>query len=516
MFALSLPALARPVAAAALLLLLSACSSVKPVVELAPEYQQPQVNLPETFRYDSANDKNIQAASLGWKDYFADPRLHLLIEMALQNNTDLRTAALNVEQVRAQYAIARTAEVPSVNGNAGISRSGNAAGSRGNYSVGLGTASYELDLWGRVRNSSAAALEQYFATAAAKDAAHLSLIAAVAKAHFNELYADASMQLAKNVLASREETYRLTKLKHKAGVVSAVALREQEAAIESAKTAYAAALKGREQARNALSLLIAAPLPADLPKPLPLDKQYKIARLPAGLSSQVLLNRPDIRAAENQLRQANANIGVARAAFFPTIGLTGSVGLGSSQLGDLFKSGSRSWSIGGVVNIPIFDWGKNQANLDAVKVAQEKTVVAYEAAVRSAFRDVSDALVARAALDSQYQSNLAQRKAYGERLRLIKLRYQHGAASSLDLLDGERTSYNAESAVLSTRLALLENMADVYKALGGGLKRHSSDDVPTVAIPDVEPTRKLKLNLEKLKQKFTPENDGQAETETAH
>ena len=477
-------------------LLLAACgSNIKPLVKLAPEYEQPTVNVPETFRYDTARSQGIQAASLGWKDYFADPRLHALIDLALKNNTDLRTAALNVEQVRAQYAITRTAEMPMLNGNGGIGRSGNAAGSRGNYSVGLGTATYELDLWGRVRNSSDAALQQFFATESARDAAHLSLIAAVAKAHFAELYANDNMALAKRVLASREETYRLTKLKHKAGVISAVALREQEAAIETAKANYAAALKGREQARNALALLISQPLPNNLPKALPLDSQYKIARLPAGLSSQVLLNRPDIRAAEYQLRQANANIGVARAALFPTIGLTGSLGLGSSQLGDLFKSGSRSWSLGGVINIPIFDWGKNKANIEAVKIAQEKTVVAYEAAVQGAFRDVADALAARAALDSQYQSHLAQRKAYNERLRLIKLRYQHGAASSLDLLDGERTSYSAESAVLSTRLNLLENMADLYKALGGGLKRLTQDDEPAAKqAPEFTP---LKLNLQK-------------------
>lgn len=478
-------------AAAAAVLLLGACNHIKPVVKLAPDYQQPQVNLPETFRYDvPADSKAIQAASLGWKDYFADPHLHALIELALKNNTDLRTAALNAEQVRAQYAIARSAEVPSLGTNASATRRGNQLGASTGYAVGLGVSNFELDLWGRVRNASDAALQKYFATAAAKDAAHLSLIAAVAKAHFNEIYANASLNLSERVLASRQETYRLTQLRHKAGVVSAVALREQEAAIESAKTARAVAIKGREQARNALALLIGQPVPANLPKPLSLEKQYRIKQLPAGLSSNLLLNRPDIRAAEHALRQANANIGVARAAFFPTIGLTGNIGLSSTQLNQLFSSKGHNWSFGGVLSVPIFDWGRNNANLEAVKIAQEKTVVAYEAAVRSAFRDVSDALVARASLQSQYQSNLAQRKAYNERLRLVKLRYQHGAASSLDLLDGERTSYSADSSVLATQLALLENMADLYKVLGGGLKRHTTDEEPAAPAVPITPVDK--------------------------
>lgn len=463
---------------------LSACKSIKPVVELAPEYEQPTVAIPETFNFDVPNTEaaSIQAASLGWRDYFADPRLHALIELALKNNTDLRTAALNVDQVRAQYAITRIGEMPSVSGSAGATRSGVVSHTGSNsFKVGLST-SYELDLWGRVKNNSEAALQNYFATAAAKDATHLALISSVAKAHFAELYAQESMNLAQRTLASYQETYRLAKIRHQAGVISAVDLRAQEAQIESAKSSYAAAVKAREQARNALALLINQPIPKSLPKARSLSQQFKIKHLPAGLSSKVLLNRPDIRAAEHNLRQANANIGVARAAFYPTISLTGSLGLLSPQLGNLFQTNKSSWSAGANLSVPIFDWGSNKANLEAVKIAQQKTVVAYEAAVQSAFRDVADALVARAALAAQYESQLAQRKAYNERLRLINLRYQHGVASSLDLLDAERSSYSADSNVLSTQLSLLENLADVYKALGGGLKRYTNDAQDAAAV----------------------------------
>lgn len=448
---------------------LSACN-------LAPKYQQPKVDLPaEQFRYD-ARDNGVRAAAVGWQDYFADPRLHRLIEIALKNNTDLRTASLNAEQVRTQYAIARADRFPGLNGNGSATRSGNANGAGNAFSAGLGIASFELDLWGRVRNTSQAALQSYFASTAARDATHLSLISSVAKAHFNEIYAEDAMKLAQNVLDSQQETYRLAKLRHKAGVISAIDLREQETVIENAKASYAAAVRAREQARNALELLIAQKLPDDLPRALPLAQQFNIRNLPAGLSSEVLLNRPDIRAAEHNLRQANANIGAARAAFFPTIGLTGNAGFSSSELSNLFESGSRNWSIGGVISVPIFNWGKTKANLDAAKVAQEKTVVAYEAAVRSAFRDVADALVARAALNSQYQANSAQAKAQAERLRLIRLRYKHGVSSSLNLLDAQRGSYSADSTLLSTRLNMAENLADLYKVLGGGLKRYTQDD----------------------------------------
>lgn len=454
-------------------ILLSACN-------LAPRYEQPNVQLPRThFQYDVEHSQNVRATQLGWQDYFADPRLHRLIELALQNNTDLRTANLNVEQVRAQYAIARASQFPGINASGSGSRTGVEATQSisESYSVGLGISSFELDLWGRVRNNSRAALESYLSTAAGRDATHLSLIASVAKAHFNEIYAENAMQLAQKVLHTREQTYRLAQLRHQVGVISNIDLRQQEALIEQAKASYAAALQTREQARNALAVLISQALPDDLPAALPLDKQFTIRQLPAGLSSDVLLNRPDIIAAEHDLKQANANIGVARAAFFPTISLTSNVGFGSNQLNGLFDTVNRSWVFSGGVSLPIFNWGSNVANLKSANIAQQKAVVAYEAAIESAFRDVADALVARYSLTQQYESSVKQSQAYAETLRLTRLRYQHGVASSLDLLDAERSSYGADASTLSMELSLAENLADVYKVLGGGLKRHTEIEV---------------------------------------
>ena len=466
------------ISAAAVSLALSACAMI-------PKYEQPAVAVPEAFQHDTAQS-GIVAASLGWQDYFADPRLQRLIEIALERNTDLRGAALNAEAVRAQYMISRAALLPGINAS-GTGQRGRVAAdlsSKGSsyvssaYNVGLGVTSYELDLFGKVRSTSQAALQSYFASVASRDATHLSLISSVAKAYFNERYAEERMALAQRVLQTREQTYKLTQLRHRAGVISAVDLRQQEALIESAKADYASAVQAREQARNAMAVLLNQPLPADLPAGLPLSRQFAIKQLPAGLSSEVLLNRPDIRAAEFALKRANANIGAARAAFFPSISLTGMIGTGSTELSGLFKGGNSTWTFAPSINLPIFNWGSNVANLDYAKIMQQAEIVNYEAAVQSAFRDVSDALVAREQLDKTYAANAQQSKAYADALRLINLRYRHGVSSALDLLDAERSSYAADTTQLATQLTLLENMADLYKALGGGLKQHTETAQP--------------------------------------
>ena len=454
-----------PLSALAAAVLLSACTMI-------PKYQEPQVAVPETFRYDDT-PATIRAAALGWQDYFADPRLHRLIEIALERNTDLRTAAL----------------FPTLSGSGSGTRQRSAADLSGGspaisetYSVGLGVTSYELDLFGKARSNKQAALEGYFNSTATRDATHLSLIASVAKAYFNERVAEENMALAQKVLKSREQTYRLSEIRHKAGVISAIDLRQQEALIEAAKASYESAVQSREQARNALAVLINQPIPADLPAGLPLDKQFTFDGLTAGLTSDVLLNRPDIRAAEHALKQANANIGAARAAFFPSITLTGSVGTASNELNNLFKAGNGTWSFAPGINIPIFTWGSLKGSLNAAKIRKEIQVVNYEAAVQSAFQDVSNALVAREQLDKTYQANARQSTAYADQLRLVRLRYKHGVSSALDLLDAERSSYTADTTLLANQLTRLENMADLYKALGGGLKRHTLDGSET-ALP---------------------------------
>lgn len=465
--------------AAAVAAALSGCTMI-------PKYEQPQVAVSETFKYDNAQN-SIQAASLGWQDYFADPRLHRLIEIALERNTDLRTAALNAEALREQYRITRANLFPTVAGKGSGTRQRTAADLAGgraaiteSYSVGLGVSAYELDLFGKARSNNRAALESYFNSTAARDAVHLTIVASVAKAYFNERYAEESMKLAQRVLQTREQTYRLNQIQHNAGVISAVNLREMEALIESAKADYAAALRAREQAHNALAVLINQPVPNNLPAGLPLNKQFRITQLPAGLSSDLLQNRPDIRAAEHNLRQANANIGAARAAFFPSISITSSIGTGSTEMNRLFDGINRTWVFSPTIKVPIFNWGSLRASLDVAKLRQQSAVAAYEKAVQSAFQDVSNALVARETLQQQYDARVQTQKAYNDRLRLINLRYRHGVSSSLEVLDAERSSYSADAAVLATQLSMLENLADLYKALGGGLKQHT-EAAPAIA-----------------------------------
>ena len=453
---------------------LSACS-------MAPKYAQPQV---ETGSFPAVSGSlnptgQVAATRLGWQDYFADARLQALMALALENNRDLRVAALNVEAVRAQYAIARADRLPAL-GATGTGNKGRVAqdlsGAVGqsyiteSYTAGLGIAAFELDLFGRVKSLSDNALNQYFAQTQNRDAAQISLIATVAKAYFAERSAQERMDLAARVLKSREESKKLTDLKFKSGVISAIDVRVAETQIETARADYAVAEQARTQARTALALLIGQPLPDNLPAGASLDAQFVNAELPVGLPSEILYQRPDVRAAEFALKGANANIGAARAAFFPRITLTGSIGSGSTELSGLFTGGNSTWSFMPQISLPIFTWGQNKANLDLATVRKNIAVAQYEQTVQAAFKDVADALSARGTLQRQYQAQQNSARAQADRYRLVNMRFSHGISSSLELLDAERDSYSAQQALLATRQTLLENRADVYKVLGGGLQ----------------------------------------------
>ena len=452
---------------------LSACS-------MAPKYAQPQV---ETGHFPAVSGSlnpsgQVAATRLGWQDYFADARLQTLIALALENNRDLRVAALNVEAVRAQYAIARADRLPALGatgtGNKGrVAQDLSATGQSyitESYTAGLGIAAFELDLFGRVKSLSDNALNQYFAQTQNRDAAQISLIATVAKAYFAERSAQERMDLAARVLKSREESKKLTDLKFKSGVISAIDVRVAETQIETARADYAVAEQARTQARTALALLIGQPLPDNLPAGASLDAQFVNAELPVGLPSEILYQRPDVRAAEFALKGANANIGAARAAFFPRITLTGSIGSGSTELSGLFTGGNSTWSFMPQISLPIFTWGQNKANLDLATVRKNIAVAQYEQTVQAAFKDVADALSARGTLQRQYQAQQNSARAQADRYRLVNMRFSHGISSSLELLDAERDSYSAHQALLATRQTLLENRADVYKVLGGGLQ----------------------------------------------
>jgi multidrug efflux system outer membrane protein len=336
------------------------------------------------------------------------------------------------------------------------------------YQVGLNLAAFELDFFGRVRSLNEAALSQYLATEEAQRAAQISLVAEVAKAYLAERAFAEQQELAQRTLNSRESGYKLAQQRFEVGASSALDLRQNEVLVQTARASLATLVRQRAQAQNALTLLTGRPF-AELPPARSLSEQNIVAELPAGLPSDLLVRRPDIRASEQQLMASNANIGAARAAFFPRISLTAGIGSTSTELGNLFEAGTRTWSFVPQLILPIFDAGRNRANLSLAEVRNNIAVANYEKTIQTAFREVSDALVARGAIDEQIDAQRRVLEAQADRLKLAELRYQNGVASSLDLLDAQRELFSAEQSLVQARLLRLTNAVDLYRSLGGGL-----------------------------------------------
>ncbi len=410
------------------------------------------------------------ATELQWQKFFRDERLKQLIELALKNNRDLRVALLNVDVAQAQANVTAASRWPTVNVGLSASR-GPQTLSNGEtkvvsaYQAGLQITSYEIDLFSRVKNQSAAAFAQYLATGEAARTAQISLIAGVAQAYLAVQADEELLALTRQTLATREDSLKLMQLKFDNGAASNLDLSTSKSSYESARATLAQAERTRQQDVNALTLLVGQPLPESLPASQALSDQTMGALL-AGLPSQVLVTRPDVRQAEQQLVAAEANIGVARAAYFPSISLTSSVGTASSALKDLFSQ--TAWNIAGSALMPIFDAGRVRNNVAAARANREIAVAQYEKTVQTAFKEVADALAGRATLDEQLRAQEAQATAEATRLELVDLSYRNGAASSLDLLDAQRASFAARQAALQVRLAQLQNQVQLYKVLGGG------------------------------------------------
>ena len=450
---------------------------------MAPKYVRPDAPVAASYPAQSEADakeatqqNQTRVSEIGWRNFFPDPRLQSLIGMALTNNRDLRVAALRIEEARALYNIQSADLYPNLNVTAtgqrgrtpaSLSQTGTSVvGSQ--YQVGLGLAAFELDFFGRVRSLSNAALAQYLATEEAQRAAHISLVAEVAKAYLAERAYAEQLVLAEDTLKSRSDAYDLSKQRFEVGASSALDLRQDEALLQSARVAQVALARQRAQAFNALTLLVGQPL-TDLPPAEPLSGQNIVAELPAGLPSDLLEQRPDIRSAEQSLMSANANIGAARAAFFPQISLTAGVGTASNELSGLFDAGSRAWSFAPQLVLPIFQGGRNIANLKVSEVRKNIEVANYEKTIQTAFREVADALVARSLLDEQVDAQRKVQDAQAERLKLAKQRFDNGIASSLDVLDAQRELFTAQQDLVQTRLLRLTNAVDLYRSLGGGL-----------------------------------------------
>ncbi len=411
------------------------------------------------------------AAEIAWSDFVTDARLRELIGLAIQNNRDLRVAVLNIEQVRAQYQIRRADRFPTLNLAATGSRQSSTDDSITNvYTAGLAMSSWELDFFGRVASLKEVALAQYLASEEARKAAQTSLVASVASTWLSLQASDELLALTQRTLATRQDSLRLTKLRFDNGAASALDLRQAESLTSAAESALAQQQRQRALDLNALTLLVGQPLPASLADPASeaVTTQSLFREVPAGLPSDLLTRRADIRQAEQQLIGANANIGAARAAFFPRISLTASVGTASSALSDLFKDGSWGFTLAPQALLPIFDAGRNQAGLASAKAGREIAVAQYEKAIQSAFREVADALAGRATLGEQLRAQQAQATAEAERFRLAELRYRNGVASFLDVLDAQRSLFATQQALTQTRLVQQQNQVALYKALGGG------------------------------------------------
>ena len=460
------------------LLLCGACS-------MNPKLERPAPPVAPAFA-GAAADEPASAAAIAWQDAFRDPRLQRLIALALDNNRDLRITALNVEAARAQFRVARGAQLPSIDANVGYTRqrvpAGGALGGAGpgggapagagfefgQFSANAALTSFEIDLFGRLRSLSQAAFERYLASDEGRRAARIALIGSVVDAYLDERLADEQLALTERTLATWQQSLDITRRLRAAEQNSGLDIAQAEGLVRQAEADKEARVRARAQAANQLQLLVGAPLPDDLPPPMPLLEQPIRTELPAGLPSDLLTNRPDIRQAEHDLMAANADVGAARAAFFPRLSLTGLIGLASPTLGNLFEGGSRNWSFAPQISQPIFHGGSLRGELRLSEVRKSIAIAQYERAIQNAFREVSDGLAGRATYARQALAQTGAADAADRRAQLADLRYRAGVDSRLELLDAQRSEYAARQTLLDLKRDELSSASGLYRALGGG------------------------------------------------
>ncbi|MDZ7855376.1 efflux transporter outer membrane subunit [Sphaerotilus sp.] len=444
---------------------------------LAPRHERPAAPIPSQLPLPAevaASAPTGAAVPLGWKAFVQSPQLAQLVQQALDQNRDLRVAVLNVQRAEAQLGVARADRLPTVSAGLIGSATPNAASGRQvqSYTAGVQVTAWELDLFGRIANLGEAAQAQVLATEAGRRSAELALVSAVVSGWL-ALAADGELlSVAERTLASREATLQLSTLRFDAGAASSLELQTAQSLVAQARNTQAQLRRQRALDLNALALLVGGPVPAEL-LPGAADAGTVaggadvLAPVPVGLGSEVLLQRPDVIQAEQALVAASANIGVARAAFFPRLALTGSAGQAGSRLSDLLQTGNFAWSLSASALAAIFDSGRNQANLNVAKVNRDIAVAQYEKAVQSAFRETADALAGLSSWREQLDAQRQQLDAAREIARLTELRYQNGAASALERLDAQRSLLAAEQVLVQTRLAEQVNRVALFKALGG-------------------------------------------------
>ena len=471
---------------------LSGCS-------LIPDYQRPDAPVaaqyPQGPAYSPADSANVAAAEQGWRQFFKDPALQQLIQIALENNRDLRVAALNIDAYSAQYRIQRADLFPAVSADGSGSRQRMPARASqtgessitSQYSATLGVSSYELDLFGRVRSLSEQALQTYFASEEARRTTQISLVASVANAYLTWQADKELLKLTQETLKTYEESYKLTLRSSEVGVASALDLSQSRTAVEGARVKLAQYQRLVAQDQNNLTVLLGTGLPANLAGGQLLANDL-LSEMPTGLPSDLLQRRPDILGAEHQLKAANANIGAARAAFFPSISLTANAGSLSPDLSGLFDGGSGTWLFAPKINLPIFNAGALRSSLDYSKIQKDISVANYEKAIQTAFQEVSDGLAARQTFNQQLQAQRDLVAANQDYYRLAERRYPIGVDSNLTFLDAQRSLFSAQQSLISDRLSQLTSEVNLYKALGGGWYEQSAQNTPISEEPP-----KLKL-----------------------
>lgn len=463
------------VSALGLALILAGCS-------LAPEYEQPEAPIPGTFPLVSAATEEQRAADaefseLGWEQFFNDPQLKALIDVALENNRDIRIAVDRVLEAQAQYGIARSDQFPAVGvgGTGQVTRNPESMRLRGpdspaisrTFQAGVGLTSFELDFFGRLKNLSEAAYQQFLATAESQRTVQINVVAAVAESYLRWRAAEMLLHLTEQTEKSREESLRLVQQLYEVGTASSLDLQQAQLQLDTVRADLKQMQRQYEQAKNALELVLGTSLPDDLPESMQFSQGQIVADIPVGLPSSLLIRRPDIRAAEHQLKASYANIGAARAAFFPSISITGLFGLASPSFSRLFRSGNDFWQYSPQITMPLFS-GQVEGAYDLAKARQNIAISEYEKTIQTAFKEVADALAGEATYQDQLDALRDMEASAAESLRLANLRYETGIDSFLQVQTAEVNLYTTQLQFVRVGLESLLNRLNLYKALGGG------------------------------------------------
>jgi multidrug efflux system outer membrane protein len=442
---------------------------------LIPEYERPTSPVAASWNVKQTQDHEKPATKMTWQEFFISKELRNLIQKGLENNRDLRQAAFNIEVARAQYRITRSDLLPAINAVGAYTKQTDIIvgdTSKGinvtEYNANIASTSFEVDFFGQLRSLNQAALEQYFATEEAAKTVQILLVSEIANAYLNLLSDRAQLEWAQKTLQSQQRSYSLIKSRFEAGIDSKLDLLNAKTLLENADIATASYLRLSLQDKNALELVVGAKISDQEISAVFKNTDHIVAKMDSGLPSDLLYSRPDILKAEYVLKSANADIGAARAAFFPSITLTANNGFASTELAGLFSKGSNAWLFTPQITLPIFNWGRNQANLDVAYLQKEISIAQYEKAIQTAFREVADALIARETLDRELSAQVKRVNATQSAYQLSIARYEEGVDNYLSVLDASRSYYAAEQDWINKHLATLSNFIALYTALGGG------------------------------------------------